>query len=279
MTFIASSGRTLAEADGIVALAGHQLVVTVEQQIGRHLVGLRLEDRCERSKSGRVAKTIAGRVQEQNSVWLKAPGEVADNYLKRVEAKQRIRPMRTAGSEVAMAKHGQAKERIVVGVRLGECVGGNSERQTRRAFVRLREAGGDVRRINVNAVDDGVGQNTAQTEHFVSARASERQKARVFAIPELCRSEIEQPWVAIRQRVRVWLKAARYGSPLATLQFEEAASQQLAQSDHDITVQSLCLWASVPLSAVRAKTRSWAQTVRRRQMDHCEASEASIYAF
>lgn len=209
------------ERDGQVslALAAHQPVVAVEQNIRRQVFWIGFVNHIEIPCGRRIAKAVVGRVQYQQSARLQTAGEIAHDPFKGIEVQNGIAALGRGGGEVAIDQDRQAEDGVIG-------AGGFALRRRRylEGHVRgilgphARLAASDVARVDVDALEDGGGKIPAQAEDFFAARAAERQYAQVRARAEALGRESEQPWVSIRPREIVGLEFAGHRPPESSAQ-------------------------------------------------------------
>ena len=226
----------LLERDGQVSLAfaAHQPVVAVEQNIGRQVFRIGFVNHIEIPCGRRIAETVVGGVQYQQSARLQAAGEIAHDALKGIEVQNGIAALGCGGGEVAIDQHRQAEDGVIG-------AGGFALRRRRNleGHVRgllgphARIATGDVARVDVDALEDGGGKILAQAEHFFAARAAERQYAQVRSGAEALGRKSEQPWVSIRPREIVGLEFTRHRPPEYTAQRVPNVPERVAAPARD----------------------------------------------
>jgi len=196
------------------ALAAHQPVVAIEQDIGRQVARLGFEYDFEVPCDRRIAETKVGCVQQQQSAGLQAAGEITDHPLEGREVKHGITALGFRGAEIAVNQHRKTEDRVIGagGLVLRRCR--NPERHV-CMVVRLhpRQAASDVAWVDVDAGDGSRGEILAQAEDFFATGAAKRQYAQVRARSQARGRKAEQPRVAIRSRVIIRLKFTGPGPP------------------------------------------------------------------
>ena len=166
------------EGDGPIsrALARHQPVVAVEQDIGSQVRRVGFEDYREISGNRRVTETEVRRMQYQQAARLEAAGEIGDLPVEALEVKDRVAALRSRGGEIAANQHRQAEDRVISARGLASGARRGREGHVDGLFrAHAREATGDIAPVDVDAFEAGLGEIPAQAENFVAAGAPERQ--------------------------------------------------------------------------------------------------------
>ena len=201
------------------ALAAHQPIVAVEQNIERQVFWIGFVNHLEVPGDRRIAKAEVGCMQHQQSAGLQTAGEIANHPVKSLEVKQGIAALRARGSEIAIDQDREAEDRVI-GVRgFAGCRSRTLKHHVRGIFrPHPRQATSDVARVDIDAFDGGGREIFAQAKNFFPAGAAKRQHAQVGPRPDARGRKSEQPRITIGLSVVIGLEFSGYRSPDSAVQ-------------------------------------------------------------